>query len=217
MHVAFIMDGNRRWAKSRALPAFVGHEKWSENLEKLLPTIISLWINVVTVYALSTENLQRSSLELQWIFGILKAFCKKTHIFERDDISFRAIWNIKALPEDVQASLLSLQRHTSWFKSMIFQAAINYWWKDEIIRAINSIQNHPIAASDIESHLDTAWIPDPDLIIRTWGNQRISNFLMWQSAYSELYFTETFWPDFDDKCLRKAIEFFEAQKRNYGK
>lgn len=232
MHIWFIMDGNRRWAKSKLLPTAVWHREWVKNLEDLLWILPKYWVSIATVYALSTENLQRSKDELDALFKILEDFCDKKDLFIKNNIKVKIIWNLSLLPDKTKNKLEWLMDFTKDFKSFILQIAIAYGWKDEIIRAINKILNfkfwilnwdknaeflQQITEQDISNNLDTFWISDPDLIIRTWWHKRLSNFLMWQSAYSELYFTDTFWPAFDEKEFKKALDFYETQQRNFWK
>lgn len=218
MHIAFIMDGNRRWASNKMMPKSYWHKKWVENLENLLSILAKYKVKTVTAWALSTENMKRSKSELDFLFWLIKKFCKKTEMFKENKVKFTHIWDISPLPKSTQDAVIKLTSYTSWFDGLHLQIAINYWWKDEIVRAVNRISATWFVSEDlINDHLDTNWVTDPELIVRTWWHKRLSNFMIWQWAYSELYFTDTFWPDFWEEELKKALDFYKAQQRNFWK
>ena len=219
MHVAFILDWNRRWAKKKLMPKAYGHKRWVENLEKILWLVSKHWIKVVTAWALSTENMKRSKDELNNLFGIFETFCKKTELFNKNQIKFTYIWDISSFPDSTKQAINDLKKYSKDFDNFHLQVALNYWWKDEIVRSVNKAIKkwEEVNIDTIWSNLDTCWIQDPEIIIRTWGYQRLSWFMMWQAAYSELYFTETLWPDFNEKELVKVLEYFKETQRNFGK
>ena len=213
------MDWNRRWAKKRLMPKAYGHKKWVENVEAILGLLPKYWVDTVSLYALSTENMKREESELKDLFDLFVEFTKKKNLFEKNQIKFTHIWKKKGLPERVTSSIQELEEFTKDFKSLHFLMWVNYGWRDEIVRAVKKVVEswEEISEENLEKNLDTFWAKPLDLVIRTGGHQRISNFLMWQCAYSELYFPEVLWPDFDEKELKKALEFFESQQRNFGK
>lgn len=222
MHIWFIMDGNRRWAKSKLLPTAIWHREWVKNLEDLLEILPTYWVNIATVYALSTENLNRSKDELSALFKILEDFSEKRDLYQKNDIKVKIIWNLSLLPDKTRNKLEWLMDYTKDFKSFVLQVAIAYGWKDEIVRAVNKViiekkDKEELTEQDITNALDTAWVANPELIVRTWWHRRISNFLIWQWAYTEYYFTDVYWPAFNEKELIKALDFYESQQRNFGK
>lgn len=219
MHIAFIMDWNRRWAKKKWMPKVFWHKKWVDNVEKMLWYLSKNWIDTVTLYALSTENMSREKKELEDLFDLFVSFAKKRKLFEKNQIRFMHIWKREWLPERVLNALDEITDYTKGFSNIYFQMWINYWWKDEIVRSVKKVIDdwEEINEDNIEKNLDTSWVKNLDMLIRTWWHRRLSNFLMWQSAYSELYFTDKFWPEFDESELKKALEFFDSQQRNFGK
>lgn len=220
-HVAIIMDGNRRWAKKRNLPPTEGHKAGVDTLEKVLKIVLEKNIKYLTIYALSTENLlNRSKFELGVLFSILKkGIEEKVIILGKNHINIRFLGNLTVLPENLQNSLKETEMQLSKNKKLFLNVCLNYGGRDEIIHAIKSIRKPTelVDTSDIENNLYTSGIPDPDLIIRTGGQKRLSNFLLWQSSYSELFFTDTFWPDFDKKEFNQIINSYYDRKRNFGK
>lgn len=213
------MDGNRRWAKSKGLPKFAGHKYGVDNLENLLGFCLEKQIKIVTVYALSTENLKRDEKELKNLFHLLEKYLKQTDKFIKQDTQVRVLGNLEIFPEKTQKIIQSTIKQTQDCRSLIFNIALNYGGKDEIVRTVNKMINAKIEInqSSLEKNLDTQELPHPDLIIRTGGDQRLSNFLLWQGSYSTLYFTKTYWPAFDEKEFEKALDFLKSQKQNYGK
>ncbi|PIR04458.1 MAG: di-trans,poly-cis-decaprenylcistransferase [Candidatus Magasanikbacteria bacterium CG11_big_fil_rev_8_21_14_0_20_39_34] len=220
-HVAIIMDGNRRWATQKGLPKFMGHTEGAQNLEKIAQQAIDHDILYLTVYALSTENLKnRSRIELKHLFKLIEQFAKRFPEYEKHGIRIHTIGDLNALPKETQAILSDLKKKTEHFKNLTLTLAINYGGKDEIIRAVQKIQKQKIkitSEEEFEIFLDTALLPEVDLVIRTGGDVRLSNFLLWQSAYAELYFTKVYWPAFSQKDFQKALDTFYSAKRNKGK
>ncbi|MFH1545907.1 MAG: polyprenyl diphosphate synthase [Patescibacteria group bacterium] len=219
-HLAIILDGNRRWARKRALPAAIGHQKGAENLKKLLPTFISHGITHLTVYALSTENLQeRSASELKNIFREIERFAKDEEIFHENKIRLQLFGEIAKFPISTKKALRNLVEHTKNYRELTLNLALGYGGRDEIVRAVNKFAETGQRATEknFGKFLDSGDQPDPDLLIRTGGKRRISNFLIWQLAYAELYFTEKMWPQFDEAELEKALKWFQEQKRTFGK
>jgi undecaprenyl diphosphate synthase len=222
-HLAIIMDGNRRWAKEKLLPSFKGHTEGAETLRKITEIAAQMGIPYLTFYALSTENLAgRSEDELKHLFSLIEKMTNYLPDFQKNEIQVRIIGDISKIPEHTQNVLQSLVAKTKNNKKLILSLAINYGGRDEIVRAVKKIIADKISPEDItetlfERYLDTSKIPDVDLMIRTGGAKRLSNYLPWQSAYAELYFLPKYWPDFDKSDLETAIQWFNSQKRNKGK
>ncbi|MDD6034907.1 MAG: isoprenyl transferase [Lachnospiraceae bacterium] len=225
-HIAIIMDGNGRWAKKRGMPRNVGHSQGSKNVRKICEAAWKLGVKYLTVYALSTENWTRPQEEIDALMKILRGFLKDAVKQCTDNnMRVRIIGDISVLPEDIITSIHHLEEVSSVNTGLQFQIALNYGGKNEIVRAVKKaavkLANEGkhieyMTEEDISRSLDTAQIPDPDLIIRTSGEQRLSNFLMWQSAYSEFYFTDVLWPDFDKKALEEAITYYAGRNRRFG-
>lgn len=218
-HIGIIMDGNRRWAKKKNLPTSAGHKAGVDTLEKIVKEAVKQGINYLTVYALSTENIkEREKQEVKELFGLIKeGFVKKLSVLKKESVKVTFFGNLKTLPKLTQKILKETENNLREGKRVQLNIAINYGARDEIVRALNNLQDKKITEEEINKNLDSATIPDPDLIIRTGGQKRLSNFLLWQAAYSELYFTDVLWPDFDEKEFRKAILDFEKRKRNFGR
>lgn len=224
-HVAIILDGNGRWAKSKGMPRGYGHIKGCENLEHICEAALELGIKYLTVYAFSTENWKRSREEVEGLMKLFRSYLKKLiKISKEKNVRVKVIGDPRAFDEDIQKSIVTLEEYSSQFSELHFQMALNYGSRDEITRAVNKmledqrngILTEPVTEETISSYLDTAGLPDPDLLIRTSGEQRLSNYLMWQLAYTEFYFTEVPWPDFNKEELVKAIEKFNKRDRRYG-
>ena len=225
-HVAVILDGNGRWAKNKGLPRTYGHLKGCTNLESLCDDVKELKIPYLTVYAFSTENWKRSRHEVEWLMKLFRNYlrrCKK--IAERNDMRVKVIGDISAFDEDMQRIIRELEEFSSGFKSLYFQLALNYGSRDEMLRAVRAFGNdvkegkrlpEDLTEEMFSGYLDTRGVPDPDLMIRTSGELRLSNFMMWQMAYAEFYFTDVAWPDFDMSELKKAIAKFNGRDRRYG-
>ena len=222
-HLAIIMDGNRRWAKKQGKPKFFGHTEGAKNIKHIGLATIKHKIPHLTLYALSTENLKnRSKLELKHIFSLVNKLPKYLSDLLDNDVKLNTIGDLTKLPKKTKDILENLKQKTSHHKTLTLTLAINYGGQDEITRAVQTIvsKNIPpekINYETINENLDTYGLPPVDLLIRTGGNQRLSNFLLWQSAYAELYFTDTFWPAFDNKELNKALNYFKESQRNFGK
>lgn len=223
-HIAIIMDGNRRWAKAHDLPAEAGHQAGSENLEKIVEAAGKMGVKILTVYALSTENLkERSFREVKALLSILRqGYQTKIKRLLDNGVRVQIIGELKGLPKDIQKMIQELKKITIKSESIKVNIALNYGGKKELISAFKQLIKDGINVDKInekmlEKHLYTNGQTDPELVIRTGGNIRLSNFLLWQTAYSELYFTKVLWPDFDEKQLQKAIEWYSSQGRNFGK
>ena len=219
-HIAFIMDGNGRWAERRGMPRRFGHRYGAEAFRRVVRYCGDIGIKYVTVYAFSTENWSRPEKEVQSIMKLLDKYldeCGKS--VEDYDIRMKFIGDISKLAPELAQKAQKLEE-ISKDNKLTLCLAINYGGKDEIVNACNKLiasGKSNITADDIASELYTADIPDPDLIVRTAGEMRLSNFLMWQSAYSEFYFTDTLWPDMTQADIDKAVEAFYNRQRRYGK
>lgn len=225
-HVAIILDGNGRWAKKRMLPRNAGHAAGDKNVEKICAAAWDMGIEYVTMYAFSTENWSRPKEEVDALMKLLHSYlkdCLKTS--KKNNMQVRVIGDISKLDKDLQERIIELERVSAENTGLHFQVALNYGSRDEIKRSIISIANEvkdgsllpeDITEDIISSHLDTSGIPDPDLMIRTSGEQRLSNYLLWQLAYAEFYFTDVLWPDFSKKDLQKAVEFYQSRDRRFG-
>ncbi len=225
-HLAIILDGNGRWAKKHNRPRNYGHVKGSENVETICEDAYNLGIKYVTIYAFSTENWNRPKEEVDSLMALLDDYLKKSiKESKKNNMRVRVIGDITALSPKMQKNIQDLEKASKDNTGLNLQVAINYGSRDEIIRGIdklaNDLNDKKISANSInqelfEKYLDTAGIPDPDLLIRTSGEQRLSNFLLWQLAYAEFYFTDVYWPDFDKDELIKAIEFYNSRDRRFG-
>lgn len=221
------MDGNRRWAKKRFLPDIAGHRSGALNIEKILICASELEIPYVTFYTFSTENWSRNEVEVSDLFNLMREYVlSNLSKFQEDErFIFKIIGDVEKLPIDLQDSLKKLESISKEKKQYTTTAifAINYGGRDEIVRSVNKIlsqkseNNYQISEDDILDNLDTKGIPDVDIMIRTGGNQRISNFLIFQSIYAELFFTDTLWPDFSKNELHLIIDEYKKRVRKYGK
>jgi len=223
-HIAIIMDGNRRWARKRNLPDGDGHKEGAKNLEKIVYAAKNHGIKSLTVYALSTENLKkRAQRELGGIFDLLKvAFSQKFGDMAKQGVRVNMFGNLHELPQAIQLIAQKLKDTYIENESIKLNVALNYGGHDEIVHVLHDLVKEGIKLDEInekliEKHLYLKTSEPPQLVIRTGGNCRLSNFLLWQTAYSELYFTETLWPDFDDTKLAEAIKWYEEQERKFGK
>lgn len=223
-HIAFIMDGNRRWAKDLGLEKFEGHKKGYANIELTTQSCMDLGVKYVTVWALSTDNLkERSKDELFGLFKLLKqGFQTDFPRMMKKGVQVNIIGEMTGLPSDIKKVINKLQKTIVKNPKMYLNIAFNYGGKTEIINAIKEIVESGVKPSDIneslvEKSLYTYPCPDPELIVRTGGKIRTSGYLIWQSIYSEWYFTQKFWPDFDNTELKKAILWYQNQERNFGK
>ncbi|MBQ1548630.1 MAG: isoprenyl transferase [Lachnospiraceae bacterium] len=225
-HIAFILDGNGRWAKKKGMPRTYGHSVGGKNVETIVRACGEMGVKYVTVYAFSTENWKRSDEEVNKIMEILSDYLTKCmDLSKKNNMSVKVIGDISALKSDMQDKIRELEEFSAGFDDLHFIVALNYGSRDEIRRAVRKMSYdvkdgkllpEEISEDTISSYLDTAGIPDPDLMIRTSGEMRLSNYLMWQMAYSELYFTEVPWPEFNEEELKKAIEAYENRDRRYG-
>lgn len=223
-HIAIIMDGNRRWARAKGLPDIKGHEAGSEALEKLMEEAEKLGIKTVTVYALSTENIkERAKREVLGLFNLFrKGYRTRLKKMMKKGVRVVFLGEMYGLPSTIKKIIDQLRKTYIKNESIKLNIALNYGGKKELIEAIKDIVKEGVDVNKIneqiiERHLYTNGQPDPELLIRTGGRSRLSNFLLWQTAYSEFYFTKTFWPDFNGKQLKKAIAWYQAQKRNFGR
>ena len=225
-HVAVIMDGNGRWAKKRFLPRNYGHAEGAKALEAICENCEKLGIKYLTVYAFSTENWKRSVEEVSGIMNLFRKYIVDS--IERSNnanMRVRLIGKREGLADDIVQKMENLERETAGNTGLQFYIAINYGGRDEIVRAtkklISDVQAGAVSEENIDesvfgTYLDTAGVPDPDLLIRTSGEERTSNFLPWQLAYSEFYFTDTLWPDFDMDSLVKAVRYYNKRERRFG-
>lgn len=229
-HVAIIMDGNGRWAKKRMMPRTYGHAQGSKTVEKICEDAYKMGIRYLTVYAFSTENWKRPKEEVDTLMNLLRDYmkdCIKTS--EKNNMRVRIIGDISRLDEDLQESILRLEKASKDNTGLNFQVALNYGGRDELLRAakrlakdyaaggvLTEAQLDAMREEDFENYLDTKGIPAPELLIRTSGELRLSNYMLWQLAYAELYFTDVLWPDFDKKELQKAIEYYNKRDRRFG-
>lgn len=225
-HVAIILDGNGRWAKAKGMPRNYGHMEGARTVEKICEEAYKMGIQYLTVYAFSTENWSRPQDEVDALMKLLRNYlknCLKTA--EKNRMCVRIIGDISRLDADLREKILELEEATRNNDGLHFQVAINYGGRDEVTRAVKKLaakvaagqlQPEDITEKSIGEALDTAKIPDPDLLIRTCNEQRISNFLLWQLAYTEFYFTPVAWPDFSKEELLKAVEAYNHRNRKYG-
>ena len=225
-HVAIILDGNGRWAKSKGMPRNYGHAQGSKNVERICEEAWRLGIKYLTVYAFSTENWNRPQDEVDALMNLLRRYMKTClTTASKNDMKVRVIGDITRLDEDIRSRILELEEATKNNGGLNFQIAINYGSRDELVRGIRRLAQDcvdnkqdpaEITEAVIERYLDTHGIPDPDLLIRTSGEQRLSNFLLWQLAYTEFYFTDVHWPAFTKEELIKAIEQYNKRDRRFG-
>ena len=225
-HVAIILDGNGRWAKSKGMPRNYGHAQGSKNVERICEEAWRMGIKYLTVYAFSTENWQRPKSEVDALMKLLRNYmktCLKTA--EKNDMKIRVIGDIRPLDEDIKKRILELEEASRNNGGLNFTIALNYGSRDEMIRAVKRLAqdcvDQKVKPEDIDeklyaAYLDTRELPDPDLLIRTSGELRLSNYLLWQLAYSEFYFTDVPWPDFTKEELIRAIEHYNSRERRFG-
>ena len=225
-HVAIILDGNGRWAKAKGMPRNYGHVQGAKTVEVICEEAYKMGIQYLTVYAFSTENWNRPQEEVDALMKLLRNYmktCLKTA--EKNRMCVRVLGDKRRLDPDIRERIAELEAATRNNDGLHFQIAINYGGRDEIVRAVSSlykdvktgkVTEETVTAQLLESYLDTHGIPDPDMLIRTCNEQRISNFLLWQLAYTEFYFTPVAWPDFSKEELEKAIEAYNHRDRRYG-
>jgi len=216
------MDGNGRWAEARGLPRIEGHRRGVERTKEVIEAAVDLGLRVLTLYTFSTENWRRPSTEITTLMKLLEIYLtKELEGLIKNDIVFRAIGEIGRLPEHIQRVIQIAEEKTAHNKGMILAVALSYSGRDEILRAVKKVLAAGVKPEELteevfQSYLDTAGILPPDLIIRTSGEMRISNFLLWQAAYSEFYFTDTLWPDFSKDEFLLAIQDFQRRERRFG-
>ncbi len=225
-HVAIILDGNGRWAKQRALPRTMGHKAGADNVETISDVCIAMGIHYLTVYAFSTENWKRSEEEVSYLMGLMKWYLKNyMETALRKGIRMRVIGDRTKLDPEMVEEIERDEKLTAHLTNLELTFAINYGGRDEITRAVKAIGEKiqkgemtpdEIDETEISKHLDTAMLPDPDLMIRTSGEERLSNFLLWQLAYSEFYFTDKYWPDFSEEDLLDAVRSYNRRERRFG-
>lgn len=225
-HVAIIMDGNGRWATKRGLPRKAGHKAGTEALERIIYAAKELGLEHLTVYAFSTENWKRSAEEVGAIMDLLRFYLKNYFKkFVKDNIRMHVIGEKSRLDTDIQKAIAEIEDLSREKNGMTVHVALNYGGRDELRRAVTKIARETadgmlspdaITEDTISDALDTAGTPDPELMIRTSGEERISNFLLWQIAYSEFFFSDTLWPDFDKKELERAIYYYQNRERRFG-
>lgn len=218
-HIAIIMDGNGRWANERGKERSYGHQAGVEAVRRITAECTRLGVKYLTLYTFSTENWGRPADEVAALMGLVLSSLED-EIFMKNNVRFRVIGDVKRLPDAVQQKLRETEEHTAKNDAMTMVVALSYSSRWEITEAVRQLveegaQN--ITEETISQHLTTNFMPDPDLLIRTGGELRISNYLLWQIAYSELYFCDTYWPDFDEAELHKAIESYQKRQRRYGK
>ena len=226
-HIAIIMDGNGRWATEKGMPRNAGHQAGVETVRRITAECVRLGVKYLTLYTFSTENWNRPADEVSALMGLVLTSLED-EIFMKHNVRFRAIGDMKRLPDDVQQKLRETEEHTAGNDTMTMVVALSYSSRWEIAEAVREIlrsqesgvqefRSDDITEETVAQHLQTRFMPDPDLLIRTGGELRISNYLLWQIAYSELYFCDTYWPDFAEADLHKAIESFQSRQRRFGK
>jgi undecaprenyl diphosphate synthase len=222
-HVGIIIDGNRRWAKERGLDPNKGHEAGVENVRKILRKAQAMGITNLTIYALSTENWKRTKRELAGLFRLMLQFAVKERLnIIKNNIRFRTIGDLQRLPSNVRKAVTELMAVSARNNKFILNIALDYGGRSEIVRAVRQLMKKGVTAMHITEeaiarNLDTAGQIDPDLIIRTGGEQRLSNFMLWQGSYSELYFSKRLWPDFSERDFEDAIKEYQLRSRRFGK
>ena len=230
-HIAIIMDGNGRWAAERGQPRSIGHQVGVDAVRRITAACTRLGVKFLTLYTFSTENWNRPADEVSALMGLVLSSLED-EIFMKNNVRFRVIGDIKRLPEDVQKKLQETMEHTAQNTAMTMVVALSYSARWEIVEAMRVTVREAITLSEdgncenvvqklteeaFCNHLETRFMPDPDLLIRTGGELRISNFLLWQIAYAELYFCDTYWPDFKEQDLQRAIVSYQRRQRRFGK
>lgn len=224
-HIAIIMDGNGRWATERGKERSYGHQAGVESVRRITSECVRLGVKYLTLYTFSTENWNRPADEVAALMGLVLT-ALEDEIFMKNNVRFRVIGDIDRLPAQVRAKLGETMEHTKDNSAMTMVVALGYSSKWEITNAVKNIAAEvkdgklaidAIDENTVSSHMQTCFMPDPDLLIRTGGEVRISNYLLWQIAYSELYFCDTYWPDFNEQCLREAIVSYQKRQRRFGK
>ena len=222
-HIAVIMDGNGRWAKKRLMPRISGHKKGLESVRMVITQCQKLNIPFLTLFAFSTENWLRPSQEVNFLMSLFQASIKKeSSALIKHNVRFKLIGDRKPFPKKLIDKIKELEKLTEKNTGLTLSVAINYGGRWDIVNAVNTYQKEtlfkkPLTQKSLTQNLSLNYAPDPDLLIRTGGEKRISNFLIWQFSYSELYFTETLWPDFNERALMTALFEFQKRERRYGK
>ena len=224
-HVAVIMDGNGRWAQKRHLPRIAGHRSGTQSARTTIETCARLKIEALTLYAFSVENWRRPKAEIDFLMQLLREYLRKEMpLLQKNNIRMRFLGRIDELPAGVQSDVRDAMEKTAGNKGMVLCVALNYGGRAEIVDAMNAIlaqrnghgSSHKVTEDQLSRHLYTDGLPDPDLLIRTSGEMRVSNFLLWQIAYAEIFVTETLWPDFNRARLLEALLEFQKRERRYG-
>ncbi len=224
-HVAVIMDGNGRWAKKRHLPRIAGHRSGTESARTTIETCARLKIEALTLYAFSVENWRRPKTEIDFLMALLREYLRKEMpLIQKNEIRMRFLGRLEELPAGVQKDVREAMEKTAENKGMVLCVALNYGGRAEIVDAMNAILSerdghgaaHKVTEEQLSLHLYTKGLPDPDLLIRTSGEMRVSNFLLWQIAYAEIFVTETLWPDFNRARLLEALLEYQKRERRYG-
>jgi undecaprenyl diphosphate synthase len=219
VHVAMIMDGNGRWAEERGLKRTAGHEEGAKNVRKITSYCSDIGIKYLTLYAFSTENWERPKLEVEFLMKLLERYLKKElEVYLKNNIKFKAIGDLTRFSKALQTRISITEKETMNCSGLTQVLALNYGSKDEIIRAIKKLneQKLEVTEENLESCLDTAGIPPVDILIRTSGEVRLSNYLLWQNAYAEMFFIQTYWPDFSEAELDDIISDFSKRERRFG-
>lgn len=223
-HIGIIMDGNGRWAKQRSLPRTAGHKEGLETAKRIIKILSDLGLKYLTLYTFSTENWKRAQEEVSFLMNLIKSHLKKEYDFYRENgIRVLHCGDLEGLPIDIQEEISSVIKDTAEYKGITVILAINYGGRDEIIRAVRRLINNnkensmeTVTEDSFANYLDVPGIPDPDLIIRSAGEQRLSNFLIWQSAYAEYYFSPVLWPDWGRDEIMKALLHYRNRNRKFG-
>ena len=225
-HVAIILDGNGRWAKKRFLPRNMGHAQGSKSVERIIEDAFDMGIKYLTVYAFSTENWRRPKDEVDALMKLLRDYLKTCiKRANKNNMRVRVIGDVTGLSEDLREKIEQLEEASKGNTGINFTIALNYGSRDEMIRAMKkmagdllagTLKKEEITEDLFAGYLDTKGLPEPDLMIRTSGEQRLSNFMLWQLAYTEFYFTDVLWPDFNKKELKKAVEYYNGRERRFG-
>lgn len=223
-HVAIIMDGNGRWAQKRALPRTAGHKEGLETAKRIVRAASDLGISYVTLYTFSTENWKRAQEEVGYLMGLIKGHLRaEFEFYKENEIRIDHIGNLSGLPRDVQEEILNAKKDTEHFTGTTVVLAINYGGRDEIVRAAQKLLGSPAASQgkilseeNFRAEFDIPDLPEVDLLVRTGGEKRLSNFLLWHAAYAELLFTDTLWPDYDVEEFKRDVKEFSARNRRFG-
>ena len=218
-HIAIIMDGNGRWATEKGMPRNAGHQAGVDTVRRITAECVRMGVKYLTLYTFSTENWNRPSDEVSALMGLVLSSLED-EIFMKNNVRFRVIGDMKRLPDDVQEKLRETEERTAKNDAMTMVVALSYssrWEITEAVRQLVAEAPQEITEETVSRHLQTSFMPDPDLLIRTGGELRVSNYLLWQIAYSELYFCDTYWPDFSEDDLHRAVESYQRRQRRFGK